>query len=107
VLDQPANFGDISPEYVPAAVVGVVSGAGEIVVEVVTGPGGRTLHPVGLMMVSLSSVTAPALPAALAANSRPVTVVPVAPTSVIDADAKIVPTNVVAELSVAELPTVQ
>lgn len=35
--------------------------------------------------MSLSSVTAPALPAALAANSRPVTVVPVAPTGVIDA----------------------
>lgn len=41
------------------------------------------------------------------ANSRPVTVVPVAPTKVMSAEAKIVPTNVVAEFSVAELPTVQ
>ena len=67
-------------------------------------PAARVVHPVGPTMVSWSKVTSPVAP--LPANNRLVTVVPVAPTRVMDADAKMVPTNAVAECSGAELPPV-
>jgi len=68
-------------------------------------PVSSVVHPVGRVIVSSINVTLPLAPAALAASKRPCTVAPL-PT-VMDADARIVPTNVEPELMVAELPTVQ
>jgi hypothetical protein len=67
-------------------------------------PAGSTEHPDGRTIWSVIKVTSPPAPAAFAASRRPGTVAP-AP-RVMDADAMIVPTNVV-PLIVAELPTVQ
>jgi hypothetical protein len=69
------------------------------------GPGGRVAQAVGLMIVSWFEVTSPVAP--LPASNRPVTVVPVAPTRLMDAEARMVPTKVVAEFRVAVRPTVQ
>jgi hypothetical protein len=88
--------GAVGLVVVPAPVV-VVPGVLVVVVVVV---GGATVHVGGVVMVLASSVTAP-----FRTRTRPWTVAPVF--SVAEVSAMMVPTKVLAELSVAELPTCQ